>query len=234
VGTATTYTFVAVATGDHTVEVRAENGAGSTTDSTSVTMLAPPTAPDAVRGLTVATDAAHGRVTARWSAPTGDGGAALTGYTVVIGNRALTTTLTSLTVPGLALGTTYRISVAARNAVGTGASSAQAFLLTTRPAGPRIGAAKPGRKGGRTTAVFAWSPAAVTGGSALSGYEVSVLTLKKGRVLRSTAYAVAASAHSLEVRLAKKKGVTYAAVVRVRNGVGWSPLSGRSGAVTPR
>ena len=73
----------------------------------------------------------------------------------------------------------------------------------------------------------------MTGGSAVKGYEVSVLTLKKGKQVSSKAYAVAASARSYEIRLPKKTGITYAAVVRVRNGVGWSPLSARSKAITP-
>ena len=116
-GATTSYTFTGVATGDHVVEVRADNGAvdddgeplASTTTS-PVTMLSTPVAPGAVGGLKIATDAAHGRVTLTWSAPADDGGAAVTDYVVAVGSRSLTAPGTTLTVSSLALGTSYRIS----------------------------------------------------------------------------------------------------------------------------
>ena len=239
---ATSHTFAGVGTGAHTVEVRADNGAvdgagqavRGTTASSQASMPAAPVAPGAVQGLTVVPDAAQGRVTLTWSAPASDGGAAVQDYVVVVGDRVLTATGTSLTVSGLGLGTTYRVGVAARNAIGTGASNGQDVLLTTTAAAPRIGAAKPGKKGGKTTALFAWAPPTLTGGSAVTGYEVTVVTLKKGRVVASRTVKVAASARKLEVKLKKKTGLTYAAVVRASNGVGWSPSSIRSKAVAPR
>ncbi|GAA5105009.1 hypothetical protein GCM10023339_00490 [Alloalcanivorax gelatiniphagus] len=260
--TATSYTFTGVPTGVHVVDVRAENGAVdgagqplTSTASGTAEMPAAPVAPGSVRGLTVAPDAANGRVTLSWAAPADDGGAPVTDYVVVVGAQVHTTSATSLTVSGLAVGTTYRVAVAARNAVGTGASSEQDVLLaggatvgqvptppgpptaspSPTPSGaPRIGTAKPGRKGGKATALFAWSAPAVLGSSAVTGYEVVVVTLKKGRVVASKSYRTAASATSLEVKLAKKKGLTYAATVRTTNAAGWSPASARSKAVAPR
>jgi hypothetical protein len=88
--------------------------------------------------------------------------------------------------------------------------------------------------GGATTVIFAWSPPTATGGGAILGYEVVVLTFRNGRQVASKAYAVAASRRSFEVQLPKKAGITYAAIVRVRNGVGWSSFSTRSNAVAPR
>jgi hypothetical protein len=237
----TSHTFANVATGTHVVEVRADNGAVDgegqpllVTALSPVTMLSAPVAPGAVGGLTVVPDAANGRVSLSWSAPADDGGAAVGDYVVVVGTQVLTTSGTSLTVSGLALGTTYRVAVAARNAVGTGAGSGQDILLTTASAAPRIGAAKPGKKGGKTTAVFAWSAPTLLGGSALTGYEVTIVTLKKGRTIASKVYKVAATAKLLEAKLKLKSGITYAAVVRASNSVGWSPASTRSKAVAPR
>ena len=197
-------------------------------------MLSAPVAPGAVGGLTVVPDATNGRVSLSWSAPADDGGAAVGDYVVVVGTQVLTTSGTSLTVSGLALGTTYRVAVAARNAVGTGAGSGQDVLLTTASAAPKIGAAKPGKKGGKTTAVFAWSAPTLLGGSALTGYEVTIVTLKKGRTIASKVYTVGATAKKLEAKLKLKSGITYAAVVRASNSVGWSPSSVRSKAVAPR
>jgi hypothetical protein len=224
----------------HVVEVRAENGAvdndeqplASTTTST-VFMPPAPVAPGAVSGLRVVPDVAHRQVTLTWAAPADDGGAMITEYLLTVGATTYTTSGTSLTV-SVPIGATYWVTVAARNAAGVGAPTATTAVLTTVPAAPKIGASKAGRKGGATTAVFGWSAPAATGGSAIKGYEVTVITLKKGKKASAKAYAVGASARSFEIKLAVKKGVTYAAVVRAKNALGWSPRSAQSKAVTPR
>ncbi|GAB1646381.1 fibronectin type III domain-containing protein [Krasilnikovia sp. MM14-A1259] len=240
-GDAASYTFSHVTTGEHTVQVRAENGAldddGNPATSIAIstaTMPAAPVAPGAVVGLKSTPDAAHERAVLSWSTPASDGGTPVTGYDIVVGDKAFTTAGTTFTATGLKVGTVYRITVSARNAVGSGASSAQTVTLTTTPGAPKIGAVKAGKAGGSTTVVFTWAPPTVTGGTPLQGYEVVVYTLKKGRIIGSKAYPVAAGRLSLEVKLPAKAGVTYAAAVRVKNVVGWSPLSARSKAAAPR
>ena len=239
--TAWRHIFEHVAAGEHVVEVRAANAATDddgrplqSIATSTVLMPAPPVAPGAVRNLRAVPDAAHGLISLSWSPPGDDGGSPVVEYLVSVGARSYTTRATSLTVTGLTLGATYRITVAAHNLAGVGPSSAQSASLRTMPAAPRIGRAKPGRRGGAKTAVFAWLPPVVTGGSAVTGYQITVTTMKKRRKTSSRIFTVAATARSLEVRLALKKNVTYTAVVRARNVVGWGASSQRSKGVRPR
>ena len=99
-------------------------------------------APGAPTGLTVGarTDTT---IALTWSAPSSNGGAAITGYTVeyatdpsFTGALSANTTGTSVTLTGLAL-SAYYIRVRARNSVGTGSASAVATTATvTRPGKP--------------------------------------------------------------------------------------------------
>ena len=67
-----------------------------------------------------------GRIEVGWAAPESDGGTAVTGYIATAtpgGATCSTTGATLCTITGLDNGTTYRVVVAAINAMGTGASS---------------------------------------------------------------------------------------------------------------
>lgn len=116
-----------------TVTVSA-SGTASRTVPFSVTAAAasPAGAPTAVTA--VASDAA---VALTWNAPASDGGSAVTGYLVtpwkgaVRGTPIATgSTATSLTIPELINGTAYSFTVAARTAVGAGASSDASAVVT--------------------------------------------------------------------------------------------------------
>lgn len=81
-----------------------------------------PGAPTAAKAV-----AGDARLTASWTAPADNGGAAITGYTVTAypgGRHCTTTGALSCVVTGLVDGTTYYVKVAATNSVGTGAQSA--------------------------------------------------------------------------------------------------------------
>ncbi|WP_245931507.1 DUF1929 domain-containing protein [Actinokineospora auranticolor] len=101
------------------------NDAGVPSVAKTVRILPSITAPSAPSA--VAAVAGNGSATVSWSAP-GDGGNAITGYTVTpyIGEAAQTpvaVTGTSAQVTGLANGTTYTFRVTATNAIGTSAPS---------------------------------------------------------------------------------------------------------------
>jgi hypothetical protein len=119
----TTYTFRVIAAN--------EGGTGPASDTSNAVIPGIPTQPTGV--LAVADDA---KATVSWSLPTADGGSAITGYTVTpyIGAVAQTPTVvgavTTTTVTGLTDGTTYTFTVAATNAIGTGAPSAASNAVT--------------------------------------------------------------------------------------------------------
>jgi hypothetical protein len=106
----------------------------------SVTAVAAATAPDAPTA--VSASAGNAQATVVWTAPASNGGSAVTGYDVtryVAGTAQGTTSfgvVTQTTVTGLTNGTTYTFRVAAKNAVGTGAQSADSNAVT--PSAPRF------------------------------------------------------------------------------------------------
>jgi hypothetical protein len=123
---------------------------GSATDNAGNVAFAtfevrfPPGRPGPARSVS-ALPFGHGSAKVTWKAPTSDGGSRITGYvlTPFLGSAAQTprtykSTATTELITGLHVGKTYRFTVAARNAVATGISSAKTNAivvgLTNRPA----------------------------------------------------------------------------------------------------
>ncbi|MFJ2030381.1 fibronectin type III domain-containing protein [Streptosporangium sp. NPDC087985] len=127
-----------------------------------------PTVPTAVAGTTSAT--------VSWTAPASNG-STITGYVVTpsIGGVAQTpvafdASATSRTLTGLTAGSSYTFTVAAVNAIGTGAASpaSTAVVPYNVPGRPGITAAT----AGTTSAVLTWT-APASNGSTITGYVVT-------------------------------------------------------------
>src|SRR4051794_27377557 len=133
----TTYTFTVAATNS--------TGYGAESQQSNAVTPAPPTV--AGRPTGVAGAPRDSAVALTWTAPTSDGGTAITSYRIVpyIGNNAQTpvttpSAATGFTVTGLTNGTTYTFTVAANNAVGTGPASDPSAPVTPAvpPANPIV------------------------------------------------------------------------------------------------
>jgi hypothetical protein len=134
----TSYTVTGLANGTaYTFTVAAGNAAGFGTESNPSAAVTPSssTVPGAPTGVTGAPR--DGAVALTWTAPASNGGSPITSYRITpyIGSNAQTTVSTgsastSYTVTGLTNGTAYTFTVAAVNAVGTGAASAPSGPVT--------------------------------------------------------------------------------------------------------
>jgi N,N-dimethylformamidase beta subunit-like protein/uncharacterized protein DUF4082/fibronectin type III domain protein/Big-like domain-containing protein len=176
-----------------------------------------------------------GQATVDWTAPSSDGGDAITSYRITpyIGATAQTpvtvsAAATSKTITGLTGGTSYTFKVAAINEAGAGPDSSPSNAVTptsaTAPGAPTTVAAS----AGPASATVTWNAPSSDGGSPISGYRITPY-------IDATAQppvTAAASASSATVS-GLSGGTTYTFTVIAINGVGPSPESAPSNAVTP-
>ena len=223
----TSYTF--------TVSASNANGAGpASSPSNAVT---PNTLPGAPTGVTAA--AGDSSATVSWTAPSSNGGSAITKYTVTpfIGSTAQTPVTvsgsppaTSATVSGLTNGTSYTFTVSASNANGAGPASSPSNAVTpaaaTLPGAPTGVAATPGN----TAATVSWTAPSSNGGSAITKYTVTPFigsTAQTPVTVSGSPPATSATVSGLT------NGTSYTFTVSATNAVGTGPASSPSNAVTP-
>jgi uncharacterized protein (TIGR02145 family) len=210
----TAYTFTVTATN--------ANGTGpASLASNSVTLSTPSTVPGPP---TIGTaTAGNAQATVIFTAPTSNGGSAITGYTVTSspGGIIATGSASPLTVTGLINGTAYTFTVTATNANGTGTASSASNSVTpsTVPGPPSIGTATAGN--GQATVTF--TVPASNGGSAITGYTV---TSSPGG-LTGTGLASPITVTGLT------NGTPYTFTVAATNANGSGPSSAASNSVTP-
>ncbi len=137
----TSCTVIGLANGTgYTFTVSAANAVGAGKPSSPSATITPRTLPGAPTGVQV--QPGNGSALVAWTAPSSDGGAAITSYTVTSWPGGSTCTWSSgplaCTVTGLANGQTYMFSVVAANAAGTAfvAGSSSFVTLPTLPAPP--------------------------------------------------------------------------------------------------
>jgi hypothetical protein len=161
--------------------VRAITASGASAETLTGTVTAP-TAPDPVRGLTFSVTGVA-TLTASWTSSLRDGGSPVIDHEVIVRNASTgavvsTTTVSSSTgavrYTGLTVGTSYRVTVTARNAAGisTGTTSAAITAATTPGIVRNLTVSYPATLKTR----LAWSAPSSTGGSPILRYEYRVST----------------------------------------------------------
>ena len=184
-GTSTSCTVTGLNPGDSYIfKVAATNSVGTgsySSNSSSLLVPSGPSSPDAPTN--VSATAGDGQVTVTWTAPTNDGGSAITGYSVQYSSDGGSTwqtascsgTATSCTITGLTNGTGYIFKVAATNSLGTGSyssnsSTATPQLVLSEPGAPTLGTVT-----STDTSITAnWTAPGSNGGSTITGYTVTV------------------------------------------------------------
>jgi hypothetical protein len=154
-----------------------------------------PTAP-----RTVTASPANTAAQVSWSAPTSDGGIAITAYVATSfpgGRTCATSGLTTCGITGLTNGTAYTFTVVARNPRGDGPASTPSSAITPRTV-PGAPTGVTGTPANNSVAV-SWSAPASNGGSAVISYTAkvspggstcttSVLTCTIGGLINGAAY----------------------------------------------
>ena len=184
--TATSATVTGLTNGTaYVFRVAAVNGVGTGSYSAASSSATPRTVPGAPASVT-ATGGQNLQVPLTWSAPSSNGGSAITDYVVQFSSDSGSTwatfsdgvsTSTSATVTSLTNGTAYVFRVAAVNSAGTGSYSAASNSAT-----PSAGATVPGAPTNVVAELYGvgaalnWTDPTSNGGSAITGYVVQFST----------------------------------------------------------
>ena len=206
----------------YTFTVQAINGLGTSAASTASNSVTPASAPGAPTGVNATAGA--GQATVSWTAPTNNGGSAITGYSVMSSpwSMGCTTTGTSCVVNGLVGGTTYTFTAYATNAIGTSsASSASNPVTPTTPTLPGAPTSVVALNGNALVKV-SWA-APTTGGSGITGYTA---TSNFGQTCTTTG-ALTCTVTGLT------NGVLYTFTVTATNSTGTGPASAVSNGAIP-
>jgi len=230
--TATTGTIGGLTNGStYTFTVTAINSAGASPASMASVGITPATVPTAPSGVTGLSE--NGEVALSWSAPSDDGGAAITGYLVTpsIGGVAQTpisfsSTATTETVTGLTNGSAYTFTVVAINSAGDSPASSPSAPITpaTVPTAPSgvTGTAGDGQVS------LSWTAPVSDGGAAVTGYIVT--SFFNGVAQNATDFSSAATTETIGFLLDDH---AYTFTVVALNSAGSSPASAPSAALTP-
>lgn len=155
-----------------TFAVQANNGAYTSDSSTATIAVTPATVPVAPTGVT-STSSAPGKATITLTAPTDNGGSAITEYIVTSSPGGLTCTTTNPStgceITGLTNGTAYTFTAVAKNSVGNSSNSTPSAAVT--PVGKPSTPTNIVATAGNASASISFT-APNNGGSAITRYDV--------------------------------------------------------------
>ena len=225
VGNVTTDDITGLTNGTaYTFTVAAINGVGTGDASGPSNSVTPEATAPGAPTIGTAT-AGNASATLTWRAPASDGGSPITGYVInpSSGPAVDVGNVTTDDITGLTNGTPYTFTVAAINAVGTGAASAASNSVTpevpTAPGAPTIGTAT----AGDASANLTWRAPASDGGSPITGY---VITPSSGS-------AVTVGNVTSDNITGLANGTAYTFTVAATNAIGTGAASTASNTVTP-
>ena len=207
---------------------RAGDGAWGSATATPATL---PGAPGNISAL-----AGDGTLTVSWNAPTDNGGAPVTSYSVAyranaftcpnpnsIGNWAVrTTSSTSFTIGGLANTHSYRICVRASNSAGDSSWNSISSSPSDRPGRPtgvRFTGSGPDRLS------VAWTAPASTGASAITSYTVNWCTAGSSNDVCASSWSTASATGTSHTISGLSGGNSYGVRVQAVNSRGTGPWS---------
>ena len=169
------------------VDARDSNGTWSSLEDlfkVTVTAAQSATAPGSPTGLTAAADG-QTEIDLSWTAPSDDGGAAITGYKIEVSNNGSSwsdlaadtgSTSASYSHTGLTAGTTRHYRVSAINSAGTGPVSNTDSATTDAATAPGAPTGLTATADGQTEIDLSWNAPADDGGAAITGYKIEVST----------------------------------------------------------
>jgi len=183
--------------------------------------------PDAPTIGTATTGSAQATVS--FTAPSSDGGSAITSYTAISSPGGITGTISqsgsgSITVSGLTTGTAYTFTVTATNAIGTSLASAvsNSVAPATIPDAPTIGTAVPRNQ----QAKVPFTAPSSDGGSAITSYTA---TSSPGGITGTLSQSGSGSI----IVSGLTNGTAYTFTVTATNAIGTSAASDASNSVVP-
>ncbi len=160
-------------------------GTGNPSNIDHATTAVTVTQPDAPTGLS-ATASGRTAINLSWTAPSNDGGAAITGYQIELSTDAGSnwsdleantgTTSTTYTHTGLLPATTYHYRISAINSVGTGNPSNIDHATTDAASAPDAPTGLTATASGRTAINLSWTAPSDDGGGAITGYQIELST----------------------------------------------------------